>query len=127
VIRVRRVVTVMIALAGLTVMLLVERRVVIAMTDHVRLIVTLVHHAALIVIRVHLVGTVMIALAGLTVMLLVERRVGTVMIALAGLTVTRVRRVLQHKNVLMKLKAVLANVAQVAKCHCPQSVLAKIG
>jgi hypothetical protein len=52
VIRVRLVATVMIVLVGLIVMLLVERRVVTVMTDHVRLIV------------IH-VSRVMIVLAGL--------------------------------------------------------------
>jgi hypothetical protein len=78
-------------------MLLVERRVVIVMTGHV----------VSIVIRVPLVVIVMIVLAGLIVI--------------------HVRRVLQRKNVQMKLKVALASVAQVAKCHCHQSVLVKIG
>jgi hypothetical protein len=75
-------------------MLLVERRVVIVMTDHVRLIV------------IH---------------------VSRVMTVLAGLIVIRVHHVLQRKNAQMKLRVVLASVAQVAKCHCHQSVLVKIG
>jgi hypothetical protein len=75
-------------------MLLVEHRVVIVMTDHVRLIAT---------------------------------HVSRVMIVLAGLIAIHVHHVLQHKNAQMKLKAVLVNVAQVAKCLCHQSVLAKIG
>jgi hypothetical protein len=77
------------------------------------------------VIRVLLVVTVMIVLAVLTaihVLLVV-----TVMIVLAGLIVIHVRRALQLKNVQMKLKVALASVAQVAKCHCHQSVLVKIG
>jgi hypothetical protein len=88
------VVTAMIVLAGLIVMLLVERRVVIVMTGHVRLIV------------IH---------------------VSRVMIVLAGLIVIHAHHVLQHKNVQMKLRVALANVAQVVKCHCHQSVLVKIG
>jgi hypothetical protein len=92
---------------ALIAMLLVERRVVIVMTDHVRLIVTLVLHVVSIVIPVLLVVTVMIVLAGLIAI--------------------HVRRALQRKSAQMKLKAALANVAQVAKCHCHQSVLAKIG
>jgi hypothetical protein len=147
------VVTVMIVLAGLIVMLLVECRVVIAMTDRVRLIV----------IRVRLVVTVMIVLVGLIatrvprvviamtgrvrliVMLLVERRVViattdhvrlivirvrlvvTVMIVHVGLIVTLVRLALLRKNVLTKSKVVLASAALVVKCHCHQSVLVKIG
>jgi hypothetical protein len=103
------VVTVMIVLAGLIVMPLVEHRVVIVMTDHVRLIVTLVLHVVSIVIHVH------------------RALVVTVMIVLAGLIAIHVRRALQRKSAQMKLKAALANVAQVAKCHCHQSVLAKIG
>jgi hypothetical protein len=98
------VVIVMIVLAGLTVMLLVEHLVVIVMTGLVRLIVTRVHHAALIVIRV-----------------------SRVMIARAGLIVIHVLRAVQRKNVQMKLKAALANVAQVAKCQHHPSVLVKIG
>jgi hypothetical protein len=101
------VVTVMIVLVGLIVMLLVERRVVIVMTGLVRLIVTLVLLAALIVIRARLVVTVMIALA--------------------GLIVTRALHALQRKNGQMKLRVALANVAQAAKCHCRQNVLVKIG
>ena len=97
----------MIVLAGLIVMLLVERRVVIVMTGLVRSIATLVHLAALIVIRVLLVVTVMIVLAGLIVI--------------------HAHRVLQRKNVQMKLRVALANVAPVAKCHCHPSVLVKIG
>jgi hypothetical protein len=96
----------------------------------------------LIVTLVHLAVTVMIVLAGLIVMLLVERRVvivmtgrvrlivihvSRVMIVLAGLIVIHVHHALQHKNAQMKLKVVLANVAQVAKCHYHQNVLAKIG
>jgi hypothetical protein len=107
VIRVRLVVIVMIVLAGLTVMLLVEHRVVIVMTGLVRLIVTLVRHVVSIVIHVLLVVTVMIVLAGLIVI--------------------HAHRVLQRKNVLMKLRVALANVAPVAKCHCHPSVLVKIG
>jgi hypothetical protein len=142
----------MIVLAGLIVMLLVGRRVVIVMTDHVRLIVTLVLLAALIatlvrravsiVIRVLLVVTVMIVLVGLIEMLLVERRVvivmtghvrlivihvSRVMTALAGLIGIRVHHALQHKNAQMKLRAALASVAQVAKCLCRPSVLVRIG
>jgi hypothetical protein len=94
VIHVPLVVTVMIVLAGLIVMLLVERRVVIVMTDHVRLIVT---------------------------------HVSRVMIVLVGLIAIHVHHVLQHKSAQMKLRVVLASAAQVAKCHCHQSVLAKIG
>jgi hypothetical protein len=75
-------------------------------------------------------------------MLLVERRVvivmtgrvrlivihvSRVMIVLAGLIAIHVHHALQHKNAQMKLKVVLANVAQVAKCHYHQNVLAKIG
>ena len=112
------------------------------MTGHVRLIVTLVLHAASIVIRVPLVAIVMIVLVGLIVMLLVEHlaviamtghvrlivtHVSRVMIVLVGLIVIHVRHVLQHKNAQMKLRVALANVAQVAKCHCHQSVLVKIG
>jgi hypothetical protein len=97
----------MIVLAGLIVMLLVGHRVVIVMTDHVRLIVTLGHLAALIVIHVPLVVTVMIVLA--------------------GLIVTRALHALQRKNGQMKLRVALANVAQAAKCHCHQNVLVKIG
>ena len=107
VIHVHLVVTVMIALAGLIVMLLGERRVVIVMTVRVRLIVTLVLLAVSIVIRAHLVETVMIALA--------------------GLIVTRALHALQRKNGRMKLRVALANVAQAAKCHCRQNVLVKIG
>jgi hypothetical protein len=96
----------------------------------------------LIVIRAHHVATVMIVLVGLIVMLLVEHlaviamtgrvrlivtHVSRVMIALAGLIAIRVHHVLQHKNVQMKLRVALANVAQVVKCHCHQSVLVKIG
>jgi hypothetical protein len=121
----RLVVTVMIALVRLivTLVLLVAliaihaRLVVTVMTGRavstatrvhlVHLIVTLVHHAASIVVRVRLVVTVMIVLAGLTVI--------------------HVRHVLQLRNVPMKLKAALANVAQVAKCLCHPSVLVKIG
>jgi hypothetical protein len=84
----------MIVLAGLIVMLLVERRVVIVMTDHVRLIVT---------------------------------HVSRVMIVLVGLIAIHAHHVLQHKSAQMKLRVVLASAAQVAKCHCHQSVLAKIG
>jgi hypothetical protein len=84
----------------------------------------------------------MIVLAGLTVMLLVELlvaivmtdhvlliaiHVSRVMIAHVGLIAIRVHLVLQRKSAQMKLKAVLANVAQVAKCLCHPSVLAKIG
>jgi hypothetical protein len=142
VILVRLVATVMIVLAGLIGMLLVERRVVIVMTGRVRLIATLVLLAALIVILVRLAVTVMIVLAGLIGMLLVERRVvivmtgrvrlivihvSRVMIVLAGLIAIHVHHALQHKNAQMKLKVVLANVAQVAKCHYHQNVLAKIG
>jgi hypothetical protein len=105
--RVHLVATVMIALAGLIAMLLVEHRVVIVMTGLVRLIATLVHLAALIVIRVLLVVTVMIVLAGLIVI--------------------HAHHVLQRKNVQMKLRVALANVAPVAKCHCHPSVLVKIG
>jgi len=116
--------------------------VVIVLTDHARVIVTLVLLAASIVTLVHLVATVMIALAGLIVMLLVEDRVvivmtdhvrlivtlvSRVMIVLAGLIVIHVHHVLQHKSAQMKLRVVLANVAQVAKCLYHQSVLAKIG
>jgi hypothetical protein len=97
VIRVHLEVTVMIVLAGLIVMLLGERRVVIVMTDHVRLIV----------IRAHLAVTVMIVRAGLIVI--------------------HVLRAVQRKNVQMKLKVVLASVAQVAKCQHHPSVLVKIG
>jgi hypothetical protein len=105
VIRVLLVVTVMIAHRVVSiVMLRVPHLVVIAMTDRVRLIVTLVRHAALIVIRV-----------------------SRVMIVRAGLIVIHVLRAVQRKNVQMKLKAVLANVAQVAKCQHHQSVLVKIG
>jgi hypothetical protein len=107
VILVRLVATVMIVLVGLIVMLLGERRVVIVMTDHVRLIVIRVLLAALIVIHVLLVATVMIVLVGLIVI--------------------HAHHVLQHKSAQMKLRVVLASVAQVAKCHCHQSVLAKIG
>jgi hypothetical protein len=142
VILVRLAATVMIVLAGLIGMLLVERRVVIVMTGRVRLIATLVLLAALIVILVRLAVTVMIVLAGLIGMLLVERRVvivmtgrvrlivihvSRVMIVLAGLIAIHVHHALQHKNAQMKLKVVLANVAQVAKCHYHQNVLAKIG
>jgi hypothetical protein len=88
-------------------MLLVAHLAVIVMTDHVLLIATLVHHVVSIVIRVPLVVTVMIVLAGLIVI--------------------HVRHVLQLKNVQMKLRAALVNVAQVAKCHCHQNVLVKIG
>jgi hypothetical protein len=105
--RVHLAVTVMIALVGLIVMLLVEHLAVIVMTDHVASIVTLVLLAVSIVIHVRLVVTVMIVLAGLIVI--------------------HVRRALQLKNVQMKLRAALANVAQVAKCHYHQSVLVKIG
>jgi hypothetical protein len=77
------------------------------MTDHVLLIVTLVHLAALIVIHVHLEVTVMIVLAGLIAI--------------------HVHLALQLKNVQMKLRAALVNVAQVAKCHCHQNVLVRIG
>jgi hypothetical protein len=147
--------TVMIALAGLIVTLLVEHLAVIVMTGHVLLIVTLVHHAVSIAIHVHLVATAMIVLAGLIVMLLVAHLavivttghvlliatlvhhaasiatrvhlVATVKIVLAGLIVTRALHALQRKNVQMKLKVALANVAQAAKCHCHQNVLVKTG
>jgi hypothetical protein len=75
-------------------MLLVERRAVIAMTGHVRLI------------AIH---------------------VSRVMIVLVGLIVIHVHHALQRKNVQMKLKAALVNVAQVAKCLCLPSVLVRIG
>jgi hypothetical protein len=103
---------------------------------------TTVLHAVLIVIRVLLVVTVMIVLAGSIVMLLVEHLVvivmtghvhlivilvSRVMIALVGLIAIRVHLVLQRKSAQMKLKVALANVAQVAKCLCHPSVLAKIG
>jgi hypothetical protein len=145
----------MIVLAGLIVMLLVEHLAVIVMTGLVLLIVTLVHHAVSIAIHVHLVATVMIVLVGLIVMLLVAHLavivmtglvllivtlvhhavsiatrvhlVATVKIVLAGLIVTRALHALQRKNVQMKLKVALANVAQAAKCHCHQNVLVKIG
>ena len=132
----------MIVLVGLIVMLLVEHLVETEMTGHVRLIVTLVHLAASIVIRVHLVATVMIVLVGLIVMLLVEHlavtamtghvrliviHVSRVMIVLAGLIAIHVHHALQRKNVQMKLKAALVNVAQVAKCLCLPSVLVRIG
>jgi hypothetical protein len=99
--------TVMIVLAGLIVMLLVEHLAAIVTTGHVLLIATLVHHAASIATRVHLVATVKIVLA--------------------GLIVTRALHALQRKNVQMKLRVALANVAQAAKCHCHQNVLVKIG
>jgi hypothetical protein len=136
------VVTVMIVLVGLIVMLLVEHLVAIVMTDPVHLIVTLVHLVVSIATLVLLVVTVMIVLAGLIVMLLVEHLavivmtdhvhlivilVSRVMIALVGLIVIHVHHALQRKSAQMKLKAVLANVAQVAKCLCHPSVLAKIG
>jgi hypothetical protein len=105
--RAHLVATVMIVLAGLIVMLLVEHLAVIVMTGLVLLIVTLVHHAVSIAIHVHLVATVMIVLV--------------------GLIVTRALHALQRKNVQMKLKVALANVAQAAKCHCHQNVLVKIG
>jgi hypothetical protein len=104
--------------------------------------VTLVHLAVLIVIRVLLAATVTIVLAGSIVMHLVEHLVviattdhvrlivtlvSRVMIVLAGLIAIHVLHVLQHKNARMKLRVALANVAQVAKCHCHQNVLVKIG
>ena len=97
----------MIALAGLIVMLLVERLAVTEMIVLVLLIVTLVHHVVSIAIRV--------------------RRVVTVMIALAGSIVIHVLHALQRKNAQMKSRAALASVVQVVKCHCHPSVLAKIG
>jgi hypothetical protein len=116
--------------------------VVIVMTDRVRLIVIRVLLAVLIVIRVLLAATVTIVLAGSIVMHLVEHLVviattdhvrlivtlvSRVMIVLAGLIAIHVLHVLQHKNARMKLRVALANVAQVAKCHCHQNVLVKIG
>jgi hypothetical protein len=123
-------------------MLLVEHRVVIVMTDRVRLIVSRVHLAVSIVIHALLAATVMIVLAGSIVMHLVEHLVviattdhvrlivtlvSRVMIVLAGLIAIHVLHVLQHKNARMKLRVALANVAQVAKCHYHQNVLVKIG
>ena len=121
-------------------------RVVIVMTDHVRLIATLVLLAILIAIRVPLVVTVMIAhrVVSIVMLLVVLRvvivmtdhvrlivthafRVVTVMIVLADLIVIHDLRAVQLKNVQMKLKAALANVAQVAKCQHHPSVLVKIG
>ena len=116
-IRVRRVVTVMIALAGLIVMLLVERLAVTEMIVLVLLIVTRVHHVVSIAIRVRRVVSIVIRVPLVVI----------VMIVLAGLIVIRVRLALLRKNVLMKLKVALASAAQVVKCHCHQSVLVKIG
>jgi hypothetical protein len=69
----------------------------------------------------------MIALAGLIVMLLVEHLAVIVTTGHVLLIVTRALHALQRKNVQMKLKAALVNVAQVAKCLCLPSVLVKIG
>jgi hypothetical protein len=71
------------------------------------------------------VVTVMTALAGLIVIR--AHLVVTVMTVLAGLIVIHDLRAVQLKNVQMKLKAALANVAQVAKCQHHPSVLVKIG
>jgi uncharacterized membrane protein len=93
VIRVLLVVTVMIVLAGLIVMLLVERRVVIVMTDRVRLIVT----------HVSRVMIVLAGLIGIHVLHVLQHKNAQMKLKVALANVAQVVKCHCHRSVLVKI------------------------
>jgi hypothetical protein len=83
----------MIVLAGLTVMLLVERRVAIVMTDHVHLIAI---HGSLVMI-------VLVGLIAIRVHLVLQRKSAQMKLKVALANVAQAAKCLYHPSVLAKI------------------------